>query len=303
MAAKTAKRSCAAAVAPKPKSTVAFAPRPPATGGKGDIFFGLGNGMDPEDGEEGSKEPAGSLAIDDAYDFGVLLEFGTTVEPPEGHPSSSSLGSLRARFKWFLATIVGRRGIDCRQLLWQDLEVDQTASAPKDAARMQVQDPDAPEALHCPFRIRIGNSKNVERSPDMVGPVRGELTWLPIMPTARGLAFLRRAVRELRFKRGARPTDRMFPFKETDATAGYEAFRKRVVAARKVFEPKNPLSCPARCVTTHTPRRTFATVQYRLNTCPYVICKFTGHEDPESLRWYVCQGGVYMRECAMKLGL
>ena len=266
-------------------------PFPPVTGGKGDPFF---FGMDAEEREE-IKEPAGALTIDDSFAFGVHLE---------GEDQRESLGGMRARFKWVLANLVGRRGIDCRMLIWDDVDINEKASAPEDAARLHLLDPDTQadcDNAH-PFRVRIGNSKSVPRNgEEFCGHVRGELVWLPIHPEPRTPEFLRRAIRRLRFGKGARGEDTIFPSLETDKAVGYEASAKRVREARRTFIPKDALSCRPSSITTHTPRRSFATAHWRLNTPPHIIRKFTGHEDLDALHTYVMQGGVFMREAAQKL--
>lgn len=239
--------------------------------------------------EESETAKAGVLSVRDARRFGLHLQrvvggklvpkskLGAGVATGTGKAKGKKakkagkvLGGLRARMKWVLSMLTGRRGIDVRLLRLCDVEVDR--------AKGQA-------------RVRIGDAKLVKRK-QALDVTRGRLQWLACSCERDTLDFVSAGVEELR-ARAKQPNGYMFPFKTCDVTRGYEAYAKIVRQARRTFRCMDGSSCRPADIRTHTPRRTFCTVLHQKNVPLKAIAHFTGHKKMEHLRDYIEIGAEF----------
>eukprot|EP00392_Amoebophrya_sp_AT5.2_P017526 g17899.t1 len=116
---------------------------------------------------------------------------GGNAKPGAHTTTGCVIGGVRARLKWTLQMITGRRGIDVRLLRINDVELNE-------------------EQLQA--RIRIGDAKLVHRK-NVMDVVRGKLEWLTCSTERDAMQFLVRGMEEIE-RRAESPDSNTFPYKE-----------------------------------------------------------------------------------------
>eukprot|EP00392_Amoebophrya_sp_AT5.2_P008958 g8986.t1 len=225
--------------------------------------------------EESETAKAGVLTIRDARRFGIHLQ--KVIAGTRKRAGGKILGGLRARLKWTFSMMTGRRGIDVRMLKMRDIELE-----PGQA------------------RIRIGDAKMVKKK-KTASVVRGKLQWLICSAEPDTLAFLKSGLHELK-KRNPAAGANLFPFREHDATRGYEAYAKVIRKARITFKPLDAASCRAQDVRTHSARRSFCTHLHKEMVPLKAIAHFSGHRKLEQLKECIELGSEYVARSHKKLG-
>eukprot|EP00392_Amoebophrya_sp_AT5.2_P009675 g9703.t1 len=192
------------------------------------------------------------------------------------------LGAIRARLKWTIAMITGRRGMDVRMLNLNDLLVD-----------------DKKQATH----VRIGDSKIAayrKKKAPATTSARGKLVWLKCSCEPDTLKWVRSALEYLK-ERAAKPNEQCFPYKASDPTRGFEAYAKVIRKARASFKTLDKFSCRADQIRSHSSRRSFVTHLHKKGVPLESIAVYTGHKDIETLRRYIETGAEYACECHKEL--